>query len=183
MSECLTGPECGPQPLIPTTVETERLLLRTWATTDANALAEIYRQPEYLEHMPWADAEDQVAAFIRRGREDGFGQWAACDRETGRVIGRIGLMRHHDWPLECDPVEVGWVLHRDWWGKGLATEGARASIDVWRRHLRDERLLSITLPANLRSRAVMERIGMTCRGTAYWRGFDQVWYALDREEP
>jgi RimJ/RimL family protein N-acetyltransferase len=92
-------------------VETERLLLRTWEATDADALGEIYRQPEYLETMPPADPVAQIAAFQRR----------------------------------------------------------------W------ERLISITLPYNHRSRAVMERLGMTYRGGAVWRGYEQVWYALDRE--
>jgi RimJ/RimL family protein N-acetyltransferase len=162
------------------TVETERLLLRTWQSTDAEALGEIYRQSEYLETMPPTDASAQIASFTRRWSEDGFSQWAACDRETGRLIGRIGLMRHHDWPLEPDPVEVGWVLHHDWWHKGLATEGGLAAVEAWRRFLPDERLISITLPFNRRSRAVMERLGMTYRGEAVWRGYEQVWYALAR---
>lgn len=167
--------------LLPERVETERLLLRTWRADDADALGEIYRQPEYLETMPPADAAIHVAWFSQRWDEDGFSQWAACDRETGDLIGRIGLLRHHDWPLEPDPVEVGWVLHRDWWHRGLATEGGRAAVEAWRRSLRDKRLISITLPSNRRSRAVMERLEMTCRGNAVWRGYEHVWYALDRE--
>ena len=76
---------------------------------------------------------------------------------------------------------MGWTLHRDYWGRGLATEGGRAAVEAWREHLlEDERLLSITVPANLRSRAVMERLGLTYRGHTQWRGFDHVWYAIDR---
>ena len=162
-------------------METERLLLRMWLTEDAVPLDEIYRQPEYLETMPPASAEEQIAMWLRRWEEDGFSQWATCDRASGQLIGRIGLIRHHDWPLVPDPVEVGWVLHRDWWGLGLATEGGRAAIDAWYSHLPDERLYSFTAPDNRRSRAVMERLGLTYGGTAVWRGLTHVWYALDRE--
>ena len=88
---------------------------------------------------------------------------------------------HHDWSLAPDPIEVGWTLHRDYWGQGLATEGGRAAMECWRELLLDDaQLISITVPANARSRAVMERLGLTYRGTAQWRGLDVVWYAVDR---
>jgi RimJ/RimL family protein N-acetyltransferase len=123
----------------------------------------------------------QIGRFERGWAEDGVSHWAAVDLESGRLIGRIGLLRHHDWPLEPSPVEVGWVLDERWWGRGLATEGGRASMELWREHLPDDRrLLSITLPTNRRSRAVMERLGLTYRGEAHWHGFDVVWYAVDR---
>jgi RimJ/RimL family protein N-acetyltransferase len=76
---------------------------------------------------------------------------------------------------------VGWTLHRDWWGRGLATEGARGAMECWREELlEDEQMLSIALPANVRSRAIMERLGLTYRGTADWHGLEHVWYAVDR---
>jgi RimJ/RimL family protein N-acetyltransferase len=161
-------------------VTTDRLLLRRWREDDKPLLAEIYEQPEYLATMPPADPSAQIEAWERRWDEGGFGPWAACDRVGGHLIGRIGLLRHHDWPLGPDPVEVGWVLHRDYWGRGLATEGGRASVAFWREHLADERLYSFTVPSNVRSRAVMERLGMRYGGVASWRGRDHAWYVLDR---
>jgi RimJ/RimL family protein N-acetyltransferase len=156
-------------------------VLRAWREDDAEPLEEIYRQPDYLETMPPADAVEQIAGWRRRWADDGFGHWAACERETGRLIGRIGLLRHQDWPLVAEPVEVGWVLHREFWGQGLATEGARAAVDVWRRCLpEDDTLYSFTIPRNTRSRAVMERLGMTHGGSAVWRGVEHVWYFLER---
>lgn len=134
--------------------------------------------------MPATDREGtvrQVEMWMRRWKEDGVSHWAAVDLATGKLIGRIGLIRHHDWPVEPDPIEVGWTLHRDYWGRGLATEGGRASMDVWRDRLPDDRrLISITVPGNARSRAVMERLGLTYRGTANWKNLDVVWYAIDR---
>jgi RimJ/RimL family protein N-acetyltransferase len=166
--------------VLPERVETERLLLRTWSPDDAEALAEIYQQAGYLEHMPPGDAVEHVERFITMWEVEGFGKWAACDRTNGRLIGRIGLMRHHDWPLVDDPVEVGWVLHEGYWGRGLATEGARAAVDAWLTYLDDDVLFSFTVPQNTRSRAVMERLGMTLGGSTVWRGLEHVWYALER---
>lgn len=134
--------------------------------------------------MPATDREGtvrQVDMWMRRWQEDGVSHWAAVDLASGKLIGRIGLIRHHDWPIEPDPIEVGWTLHRDYWGRGLATEGGRASMEIWRDRLPDDRrLISITVPGNVRSRAVMERLGLTYRGTAYWKNLDVVWYAIDR---
>lgn len=134
--------------------------------------------------MPPADLDRtraQIRTFMYGWEANGHGNWAAEELESGRLIGRIGLLRHHDWPLAPDPVEVGWTLHRDYWRRGLATEGGRASVRAWRDHLLDdESLLSITVPGNIRSRAVMERLGLTYRGETPWRGLDHVWYAIDR---
>jgi RimJ/RimL family protein N-acetyltransferase len=168
-------------PAIPTEIVTERLVLRTWRDQDAEPLAEIYRQPGYLENMPPADAAEQITAWRERWVQDGFAPWAACERDTGRLVGRIGLLRHYDWPLVADPVEVGWVLHQQFWRRGLATEGGRAAIDIWRRALPDETLYSFTIPRNARSRSVMERLGMTCGGTTIWHGLEHVWYFLRRD--
>ncbi|HET9849186.1 MAG TPA: GNAT family N-acetyltransferase [Candidatus Dormibacteraeota bacterium] len=160
------------------------MLLRQWQDSDVEPLAEIYAQPEYQRFMPAMDLEgtaQQVERWKRFWHEDGVSHWAAVDLATSRLIGRIGLIRHHDWPLDADPIEVGWTLHRDYWGRGLATEGGRASLEIWReRLLDDQRLLSITVPDNMRSRAVMERLGLTYRGTAHWKNLDVVWYAIDR---
>ena len=172
--------------MVPSEVTTERLLLRQWRDEDVEPLHEIYEQPEYLATMPPKTLEETRAQLDwARGawRDDGYCQWAACDRESGRLIGRIGLQLHHDWPLVDRPIpEVGWVLHRDWWGRGLATEGGHAGVGAWREGLPEEpRLYSFTAPDNRRSRAVMERLGFTFGGAGVrWHEHDVVWYALDR---
>jgi RimJ/RimL family protein N-acetyltransferase len=170
---------------LPGEVRTERLLLRRWRDDDLAPLYEIYTQPEFLATMPAIDRDEtaaQIERFEARWESDGFSQWAAEDLETGTLIGRAGLVRHHDWPLWQSPVEVGWTLHRDWWGRGLATEAGQAGVDLWRAHLRDELLISITLPENHRSQAVMKRLGMTYRGEVEWpEGWHQIWHALDRD--
>jgi RimJ/RimL family protein N-acetyltransferase/gamma-glutamylcyclotransferase (GGCT)/AIG2-like uncharacterized protein YtfP len=172
---------------LPDEVETEHLVLRQWRDDDVEPLAEIYAQPEYTAFMHARTRDEtleQIERFRRLWSEEGLGHWAAEERASGRLIGRIGLLRHHDWPLEPSPVEVGWTLHREWTGRGLATEGGRASLEVWRDQLpNDPRILSITTPDNRRSRAVMHRLGLTERGTTFWHDVEHVWYALERDEP
>src|SRR5260370_40102488 len=105
---------------LPTEVQTERLLLRQWRESDAESLAEIYAQPEYQQFMPSMDLPKtvaQVERFMRSWRDDGICQWAAVDLETKRLLGRIGLIPHHDWPVGPDPIEAGWILHRDSLGR------------------------------------------------------------------
>ena len=169
--------------MIPRELRTERLLLRQWREDDAEPLAEIHTHPEYAAFMRPLNFERTWELILwcqLSWRREGFGLWAAEELESGRLVGRIGLIRHHDWPEAPDPVEVGWVLHPDCWGRGLATEGGSAAVECWREHLDDPQLISITRPDNVRSRAVMERLGLTERGTAHWHGHDVVWCALDR---
>lgn len=172
--------------MIPPEVRTERLLLRPWRDEDAEPLAAIYAQPEFREHMPAVDlagTRAQIDRFRRAWAEDGFSHWAAEDAATGRLVGRIGLLRHRDWPPGGDPVEVGWTLDRAVWGRGLATEGGRAALELWHERLtEDDELISITRPANARSVAVMRRLGLTPRGETRWHGHDVVWFGVDRDQ-
>jgi ribosomal-protein-alanine N-acetyltransferase len=77
-------------------------------------------------------------------------------------------------------IEVGWILHQAWWGQGLATEGALASIHYAFEELKLEEVISVTVPANSTSRRVMEKAGLVFQGTRLWRNTEVVWYAIDR---
>jgi RimJ/RimL family protein N-acetyltransferase len=169
--------------VIPAEVRTERLLLRQWRADDAERMAEIYAEPRFLEHMPFHDlgeTQAQLERFARNWREHGYSHWAVEEAASERLIGRAGLLRHDDWPLAEYAVEVGWSLDPEYWGRGYATEAGRAGVECWRERLTERQLISITAPANDRSRAVMERLGFTLRGDTHWHGWAVVWYALDR---
>ena len=164
-------------------IETPRLLLRRWKPEDVPALARIYADPEVIRYMAAMTPETtgrQVRRFMRGWEQDGFSLCAAVYRSTGRLIGRIGLIRHRDWPEKDSPVEVGWLLDRRFWGRGLATEGGRASLRYGFERLGLERIISIASPENITSRRVMQKCGLEYGGATRWRGHDVVWYAIDR---
>lgn len=165
-------------------IETPRLLLRDWRYEDIQPLAAIYADPEVerqLVPMSRDATEEQVAYLLAHWDTEGFGLWAVEQKENGRFIGRIGLLRHPDFPEEPDPVEVGWTLERAFWGQGLATEGAVASLRYGFETLGCGRIISITRPTNAASRRVMEKSGLTYQGATFWRELDHVWYAVDRD--
>ena len=165
-------------------IETERLLLRQWREGDLEAYARICADTEVMRYLPATLSREksleQMAGFVRHWEEQGFGLWAVEERASGKFIGFVGLMRH-DWPEGEHRTEVGWRLGRAHWGRGLATEGALASVRYGFEGLGLARIISITLPENAASRRVMEKAGLTYRGETRWRGHDVVWYAIDRD--
>ena len=149
----------------PETIRTPRLHLRRWRDEDLPAFAAMNADPRVMEFFaaPLDRAESDALAARIRGHFDrrGFGLWAVEVTGVADFIGFVGLcvpgFEAHFTPC----VEVGWRLARDHWGRGYATEAARAALDFGFRHLALTEIVSFTVPANRRSRAVMERIGMT----------------------
>ena len=120
----------------------------------------------------------QVAGWTEQWRRLGFGIWAACDRETGGCIGRIGLSMRPVW----DEPEVGWLLAKPFWGRGLATEGGTASLRFGFGRAGLDRIVSVCRPENERSQNVMRKIGMRHeRDTVHPElGFPVRVFAVDR---
>jgi RimJ/RimL family protein N-acetyltransferase len=148
----------------PVGLDTPRLRLRRWRDSDRDPFAALNADPAVMEHFPSAldrAASDALAARAdRRFAEQGFGLWALEVRATGRFIGFTGLTSP-DWDAPFTPaVEVGWRLARDAWGHGYATEAARASLADGFARLPVDEIVSFTVPANRRSRRVMEALGM-----------------------
>jgi len=113
--------------------------------------------PALLDRKASDAAAGRIEAKIA---ERGWGLWAAELKASGEFIGFIGLQPPMV-ELPCSPcVEVGWRLAQAYWGKGLATEGARAALRFGFEQLGLDEIVSITVPTNRRSRAVMERLGM-----------------------
>jgi RimJ/RimL family protein N-acetyltransferase len=166
-------------------IETARLQLRQWREGDLDAYDRICADPEVMQYIGSSapltreQSEAQIASFVRHWEEHGFGLWAVEHRASGVFIGFIGLTYHDDWPYE-HKTEVGWRLDRAYWGHGLATEGALASLRYGFEGLGLERIISIIRPANLASRRVAEKAGLTLQGETRWQGVDVVWYAIDR---
>ena len=146
-------------------LRTERLLLREWLDGDREPFAALNADPEVAEYLggPLDRAgSDRLVDRIRaRWRSDGHGLWAVERLDDGLFIGFVGLAApSFDAPFTpC--VEVGWRLARSAWGQGFATEAAREAVRFGFEELGLEEIVSFTVPANVRSRAVMERLGMT----------------------
>lgn len=145
-------------------IETERLLLRRWRDGDVAPFAELNADPEVMRHFPAPlTAADSLAMVDRiRGHfaEHGFGLWAVERRDEGDFIGFVGV-QHVSFQARFTPaVEIGWRLARHAWGRGYATEAARAAATHAFRSLGVDEIVSFTVPANEPSWRVMERIGM-----------------------
>ncbi|WP_395946990.1 GNAT family N-acetyltransferase [Caedibacter taeniospiralis] len=147
-----------------TIIETERLILRTWRKEDANPYFQINQDSRVIEFLRGPLTMEQVNDFIpavnQHQDKHGYTLWAACLKETRELMGFIGL-NYTDWESNFTPaVEVGWRLGSQYWGKGYATEGAKASLEYGFKQCGLKEIVSFTVPANVRSLRVMEKIGL-----------------------
>lgn len=144
---------------------TERLRLRPWREADLAPFAAINADPVVMEHFPSVLERASSDAMAERigGHFDrhGYGLWAVEVPDVAAFIGFIGLAIPRFTASFTPCVEVGWRLARRYWGLGYATEGARAAVAFGFAEAGLEEIVSFTVPANRRSLAVMERLGMT----------------------
>lgn len=164
-----------------TTLTTERLTLRPLQPADAEAYAAMRYHPEVARWLP-AGSGDPLEAALRSIERFGDA-WRQRDHAPwgvfldGRLIGHGGL----NFVPEFDHTEVLWALHPDAWGKGYATEVARAALAYGFETLRLEMIFAITLPDNIASQSVMKRLGLIYRRRVAYKGFDDVvWFDIDR---
>ncbi|HVS12820.1 MAG TPA: GNAT family N-acetyltransferase [Thermoanaerobaculia bacterium] len=145
-------------------IRTERLLLRGWRTADLAPFAAIHADPEVMEHLGGPRSRVESDALVARLAEHfgrhGFGLWALEEVESGDLAGFVGLSIPTFEAPFTPCVEVGWRLARACWGRGYAIEGARAALRFGFERLGLDEIVSFTVPANTRSRRVMERLGM-----------------------
>jgi len=140
-------------------VRTERLLLRPISTDDAEEMAAIYADPEVARFVHGLDLEATRAQLARWQEEwwkRGLGTFAIVDPTTGDFLGRAGV-KHWE---EFDFTEVGWVLRRDLWSRGYATEAGRASLDFAFANSDLDRITAIIADGNDASVVVARRLGM-----------------------
>jgi RimJ/RimL family protein N-acetyltransferase len=144
-------------------IETERLILRPWRDADRAPFYSLNSDPRVMEFFPAvltrAQSDDLVDRCDVHYRQHGFTFFAAELRATGELIGFIGIARTpmpHLVPL----VEIGWRLAFEYWNRGLATEGARAALRYGFVELNLPEIVAFTAAGNVRSRRVMEKVGM-----------------------
>jgi RimJ/RimL family protein N-acetyltransferase len=147
-------------------LQTARLLLRSWRDEDLTAFAEMSSDPAVMEYLvPLSSRGLSVEAWVTGKRahwdEYGFGQWVVELPGEASFIGVVGLETVSYEAHFTPAVEVAWRLVRPYWGQGYATEAARAALDYGFREIGLSDIVALTVPANQRSRRVMERLGMT----------------------
>jgi len=148
-------------------IRTDRLVLRRWATADVEPFAQICADPQVMEHFPAPLSPAESLALLKKVTlawdRDGFGLWAVeltdlAPTGPAAFIGYTGLAPC-DW-LAPGAVEVGWRLAAEHWGHGYAPEAATHALAAAFLDLRLDEVVSFTVPANVRSQRVMEKIGM-----------------------
>jgi ribosomal-protein-alanine N-acetyltransferase len=148
-----------------TVLQTARLTLRRWIAADREPFARMNRDPAVMQFMPALLSTEESNGLVDRieahFEQHGFGLWAAELRDTARFVGFIGLAVPRFQAEFMPAVEIGWRLDKDVWRQGLATEGAREVVRHAFEDLELASVVSFTVPANLASRRVMEKLGMT----------------------
>jgi RimJ/RimL family protein N-acetyltransferase len=161
-------------------IETERLILRAWSDADREPYADIMVEPEVGRWLggPFTrqDAHARVARFSKGLAEIGIGRLAMERKADGRLIGHCGLAPAPQTKPVPEGIEIGWALAPAAWGHGYAVEAARAVIADGFARLDAAEILAFTGEANLRSQAVMQRLGMTRTAE---RDFDHPALAAD----
>jgi ribosomal-protein-alanine N-acetyltransferase len=153
-------------------IETSRLNLRPFSLDDAEPLFQILKTEGILQYFPSSDPPDleRVQKLIQRQidhwDEHGFGWWAVEPLQNSGLIGWSGLQYLPD----TDEIEIGYLLSKHYWGRGLATESATAGIDFGFDQLGIQEIIGIVHPENIASQRVLEKIGLKFHEKAEYFG-------------
>lgn len=160
---------------------TERLRLRSFRTDDARQLARYYGDPLVMRHigdgrrLNGRETGLRVIAYLDHWSDFGFGMWAVEDQQ-GQLLGRAGLVY-----LDASPeVEVGYILGRKFWGRGYATEAARAALAWGFEHLPLDEIVAVTKPENAASQRVLLKAGLQAEGLATFYGGEVTYFRVRR---
>lgn len=156
-------------------LETERLILREWMPEDSDALFAIVSDPDVMRFIengqPWSDIErvrDWITRLNESYRTRGFSRWAVVEKEGGRAIGSCGFA-----PLPWSgEIDFGYLLARDVWGRGYATEIGRATLRHGFEHFGFAEVTASVAPEHLPSRRVLEKLGFVYKGVEVQPGDD-----------
>jgi RimJ/RimL family protein N-acetyltransferase len=160
-------------------IESERLLLRRFSIEDLDDFAALHADPEvtqFVRPLDREEAEERLRRDEHEWEQRGHGLLAVTDKESGRFLGRTGL-KH--WP-QFEETEVGWILRRDAWGCGYATEAARACVEWGFAELDLPYVTAMISPGNARSIRVAERLGFSSLREDFLLGEPVVVHALRR---
>ena len=155
-----------------TILETRRLTLRPITMEDVPRFFAFFSDAETMRFYPATRSRAETVEFVRRQlhryKADGYGPWAVILKAGNELIGYCGLINQTvDSKLE---VEIGYLINREHWRKGYASEAAIGCRDYAFNKLQVERLISLIDPRNVASIGVARKVGMTLEKTSYWQG-------------
>lgn len=167
-----------------TVIETPRTWLRPLVTTDLDDLAQIYSDPQVMKYrlipQPASrkQTQEMLKSYLAHWNQHGFGRWATIYKPHERLIGHCGL----EYLATLDEIEVNYLLAREYWGQGLATESATVLLRYGFETLQFKRLVALAKPENLASRRVMEKIGMQYEKNVQLSRVEWVVYTINRDQ-
>jgi [ribosomal protein S5]-alanine N-acetyltransferase len=170
-------------------IETERLIIRELLPTDAEGMFELDADPEvhlYLGNNPVKNIEQSrtVIQIIRQQYIDnGIGRWAVIEKSSGNFIGWSGLKLIKE-PINdrIGYLDLGYRFIKKYWGKGYASETAKASLDYGFNELKQDAIYAIADVHNAKSRKVLEKSGLKFIETFNWDGVPHDWFEITKEE-
>lgn len=155
--------------------KTKRLILRPWREEDKDVFAKINTDPRVKEFFPELQTQTQsdnlVDKWSQQLAEDGYAFWAVDRIDRNEFIGFVGLSRFEAELPFCPCIEIGWRIAFEHWGNGFATEAASECLTLGLHKFGMKEIVSFTTLANVRSRRVMEKIGMTDTGANFLHPF------------
>ena len=165
-------------------LETERLVLRMLRGEDFEEYAAMMADAEVMRFLgdgktlSRADAWWRLAMVLGHWQLRGYGMWAVEEKETGRLVGRVGFFNPEGWP----GFELGWTLGREYWGRGYATEAARRALEFVFTEMGREHVISLIRPDNVASIKMAERLGERLEGRTELFGAEALVYGIGRDE-
>lgn len=165
------------------TIQTERLLLRAFTDTDTDRMFDILSGKDVLRYFPpnpnpitRERAQKMITRILAHWEERSYGLWAVTIAKSGQLLGRCGLQ----YIPETNEVEVDFILDRDFWGHGYATEAGVAALKFGFDNLEVSEIIGLVHPDNIASQRVLQKIGMQYIETKEYFGMNCQRYVINR---
>jgi ribosomal-protein-alanine N-acetyltransferase len=169
----------------PTVLQIDGFILRPMQVSDLAALATLWADPDVTRFLPSRGVpiprekvEKAIHAFVAHWQQWGYGTWAIAPTLSSELIGYCGLRYLH----ELNEVEVLYGLARTYWGRGIATQAAKAAMTYGFNVANLDRVIALTLPENQASRRVIEKAGLRYEKQIHVFNLDALCYSIKRSE-